>query len=318
MDHLQSLRMFVKVAELGSFASAADHMQVSTAVATRSVASLEERLDARLLQRTTRIVTLTEAGRLFLERVRAIVEDIDDVEGGLLAATGAPSGTLRIAVQGSLGAGYLAKLLKAYTARYPLVVPQVMYADGPINLVEGRFDAALTSDTYPHPGSVVARLFARLPMMLVASPRYATAERSQPQLTEIDGLVMLSHDDGTMSAEHDPVRRWLDAHAMHATHIRANNSGMLRRMAIEGMGVALLPAALVEEDLSDRTLVQVMSDAPLPLLGLSVAYASRRNLAPNVRALVDFLVEQSNYDRLPLTLMRADVALVPGDQTATA
>src|SRR5215475_4478233 len=103
MDYLQSLRMFVKVAELGSFTGAADQLKVSSAVATRSVASLEERLDARLLQRTTRSVTLTEAGRLFLDRVRTIVDEIDDVEGGLLAATGAPAGSLRIAVQGSLG-----------------------------------------------------------------------------------------------------------------------------------------------------------------------------------------------------------------------
>ncbi|WP_109481029.1 LysR family transcriptional regulator [Paraburkholderia sp. C35] len=312
MDYLQSLRMFVKIAELGSFASAADQMHVSSAVATRSVASLEDRLDARLLQRTTRNVTLTEAGRLFLERVRAIVEDIDDVEGGLLAATGAPSGTLRIAVQGNLGAGYLAKLLKGYTARYPLVVPQVMYADGPISLVEGRFDAALTSDTYPHPGSVVSRVFARLDMMLVASPHYLSARRGDTQLADIEPLVMLSHDDGTASTEHDPVRRWLDTNAAHATHIRANNSGMLRRMAIEGMGVALLPVALVEDDLSDRALVQVMSDVPLPSMGLSVAYGSRRNLAPNVRALVDFLAEQLSSERLPVTFRHEDAALMPG------
>jgi DNA-binding transcriptional LysR family regulator len=300
--------MFVKVAELGSFTGAADQMKVSSAVATRSVASLEERLDARLLQRTTRSVTLTEAGRLFLDRVRTIVDDIDDVEGGLLAATGAPSGTLRIAVQGSIGAGYLAQLLRAYTARYPLVVPQVIFADGPINLVEGRFDAALTNDTYPHPGSIVARAFARLDMMLVASPRYLSGARSVAQLTDVESLVMLSHDDGTVSAELDLSRQWLDANAAHATHIRANNSDMLRRMSIEGMGVALLPAAIVEDDLQEGVLVPLLPPAPLPSMGLSVAYGSRRNLAPHVRALVDFLVEQSAYDPLPVAWAHEDAA----------
>jgi DNA-binding transcriptional LysR family regulator len=313
MDYLQSLRMFVKVADLGSFTGAADQLKVSSAVATRSVASLEERLDARLLQRTTRSVTLTEAGRLFLDRVRAIVDDIDDVEGGLLAATGVPSGTLRIAVQGSLGAGYLAKLLSAYTARYPLVVPQVIFADGPINLVEGRFDAALTSDIYPHPGSVVTRVFAHLEMVLAASPRYVPGLHGVVQLTDIDPLVLLSHDDGTAALENDPVHRWLETNAGHATHIRANNSDMLRRMAIEGMGVALVPAVLVEDDLHDRTLVQVTTDVPLPSMGLSVAYGSRRNLAPTVRALVDLLVEQKTYDRLPVALRHEDAALVSDD-----
>ncbi|MEM5389991.1 LysR family transcriptional regulator [Paraburkholderia phymatum] len=312
MDYLQSLRMFVKVAELGSFTGAADQMNVSSAVATRSVASLEERLDARLLQRTTRSVTLTEAGRLFLDRVRAIVADIDDVEGGLLAATGVPSGTLRLAVQGTVGAGYLAKLLGAYTARYPLVVPQVLYADGPISLVEGRFDAALTSDYYPHPGSVVVRLVARSQTMLVASPRYLSSVGRIRQLMDLERLVMLSHEDGASAAEHDPARRWLDANAPHATHIRANNNDMLRRMALEGMGIALLPASIVAEDIDGRTLMQVLPDTNLPSTGLSIAYGSRRNLAPNVRALVDFLAAQSAYDSLTAPVKHDDIALEEG------
>ncbi|MEM5438877.1 LysR family transcriptional regulator [Paraburkholderia diazotrophica] len=312
MDYLQSLRMFVKVAELGSFTGAADQMNVSSAVATRSVASLEERLDARLLQRTTRSVTLTEAGRLFLDRVRAIVADIDDVEGGLLAATGVPSGTLRLAVQGTVGAGYLARLLGAYTARYPLVVPQVIYADGPIALVEGRFDAALTSDYYPHPGSVVVRVVARSQTMLVASPRYLASVGRIRHLSDFDRLVMLSHEDGASSAEHDPGRRWLDANAPHATHIRANSSDMLRRMALEGMGIALLPASIVAEDIDGRTLMQVLPDTDLPSMGLSIAYGSRRNLAPNVRALVDFLAAQSAYDSLAAHVKHDDIALEEG------
>ena len=311
MDYLQSLRMFVKVAELGSFTGAADQMKVSSAVATRSVASLEERLDARLLQRTTRSVTLTEAGRLFLDRVRAIVADIDDVEGGLLAATGIPSGTLRVAVQGSVGAGYLAKLLGAYAIRYPHVVPQVMFADGPISLVEGRFDAALTSDIYPHPGSVVVRAFARLAMKLVASPRYLASVNSVRQLADLDRLVMLSHEDGTTAGEHDPARRWLDANVPNATHIRANSGDMLRRMAIEGMGIALLPAVLITDDLSDHALVQLLPDIALPSMGLSIAYGSRRNLAPNVRALIDFLVEQSASDSARWAVRHEEAALAP-------
>jgi DNA-binding transcriptional LysR family regulator len=308
MDYLQSLRMFVKVAELGSFTNAADQMKVSSAVATRSVASLEERLDARLLQRTTRSVTLTEAGRLFLDRVRSIVEEIDDVEGGLLAATHVPTGTLRLAVQGSVGASYLAKLLSTYSARYPHVVPQVIFADGPISLVEGRFDAALTSDTYPHPGSVVARTFARLDMALVASPRYVPNVRGITELADLERLVILSHEDGATSAEHDLVRRWLDANVPHATHVRANSSDMVRRMAIEGMGVALLPAALIDDDLHERALLRVLPDVALPSMGLSIAYGSRRNLAPNVRALVDFLVEQSAYDSLTVPVTRQEEA----------
>lgn len=293
MDYLQSLRMFLKVAELGSFTGAADQMNVSSAVATRSVASLEGRLDARLLQRTTRSVTLTEAGRLFLGRVRAIVAEIDDVEGGLLAAKAVPSGALRLAVQGTIGAAQFAKLLGGYTTRYPLVVPQVIFTDGPISLVEGRFDAALTSDFYPHPGSVVTRSFARTANRLVASPYYLSSAGGVREVGDLDRVTVLSYEDGTTTAEHDPVRRWLEANAAQATHLRANSSDMVRRMALEGMGVALLPDTLIAEDLQSGALKPVLPDEPLPSTGLAIAYGSRRNLAPSVRALIDFLAEQS-------------------------
>lgn len=297
MDYLQTLRMFMKVAEVGSFAGAADRLQVSNAVATRSVASLEERLDARLFQRTTRNVTLTEAGRLFLERISGIVAEIDAVEGELVAATAAPSGTLRLAVQDSLGAEYLAHLLKEYTHLYPRVVPQVTFTDGAIHLVERRFDAAITSDAYAHPGSVVTRRFARSRLRFVASPSYLARHRAVVQLSDLDDRVMLCHAaDGAAQANRaDSARAWLESHLPDAACIQANSSDMLRRMALEGMGVALLSEYLVERDIAARRLVPLLTDVPLPQTGLNVAYASRRNLAPSVRTFVDFLVESFEF-----------------------
>jgi DNA-binding transcriptional LysR family regulator len=172
----------------------------------------------------------------------------------------------------------------------------VIFIDGPISLVEGRFDAALTSDFYPHPGSVVTRSFARTPNWLVASPRYLASVGKVRDVTDLGQVVMLSYEDGATTAEHDPARRWLDANAAQATHLHANSSDMVRRMALEGMGVALLPAALVAADVRAGALTLVLPEEDLPSTGLAIAYGSRRNLAPSVRALVDFLAEQSSSD----------------------
>jgi DNA-binding transcriptional LysR family regulator len=283
--------MFVKVAEISSFAGAAEQLDVSTAVVTRNISSIEERLDARLLQRTTRKVTLTEAGRLLLDRVRGIVAEIDDVEGALLAASSAPSGTLRIAVQGSLGAPGLARMFKEFGLRHPAVTLQIALTSGAIELVEQRFDVVVAADDYPHHSSVVKRRLAQWELCLVATPGYLAPHGAQKAALKLDRLNVLYLHDVSHGAGMGVAHRWVDQHAAGASHLQVNNADVLRSMALEGMGVALLPRHVVELDLIEGRLVHVPTDKSMPTDGLSVAYASRRNLAPSVRAFVDFLVQ---------------------------
>jgi DNA-binding transcriptional LysR family regulator len=283
--------MFVKVAEVSSFVGAAEQFDVSTAVVTRNISSIEERLDARLLQRTTRRVTLTEAGRILLEKVRGIVADIDEVEGALLAASNAPSGTLRIAVQGSLGAHCLARILKEYGLRYPAVTLQIALTSGAIDLVEQRFDVVIAADDYPHHSSVVRRRLVQWDLCLVATPDYLVPYGMQEAALNLDRLNLLYLEDVSAGAAAGVAHRWVNEHAVGASRLQVNNADVLRNMALESMGAALLPRYIVQHDLTDGRLVQVPTDACMPTDGLSVAYASRRNLAPSVRSFVDFLVE---------------------------
>jgi DNA-binding transcriptional LysR family regulator len=311
MDYLESLRMFVKVAEVNSFAGAAEQFDVSTAVVTRSISSIEERLDARLLQRTTRKVTLTEAGRILLERVRDIVADIDDIEGALVAASIMPSGTLRIAVQGSLGAHRLARILKEYGLRYPTVTLQVALTSGAIELVEQRFDVVIAADDYPHQSSVVKRRLAQWELCLVATSDYLASHRAHKSAVDLDRLNVLYLDDISTGARAGVARRWASEHAVGASHMQVNNAEVLRNMALEGMGVALLPPHIVQQDLIEGRLAHVPTDEHLPTDGLSVAYASRRNLAPSVRTFVDFLVETFEHETFAGPFMLDDTSMEP-------
>lgn len=323
MDYLQSLRMFVKVAELRSFAGAADQFDVSSAAVTRNVASLEDRFAARLLQRTTRSVTLTDAGRLLFERVRPLVDEIDEVEGALQATSRVPAGPLRIAVQGSLGAGCVAKLLGDYRARYPSVAPQLTFTHGPVDLVEHRFDVAVFGDDYQHSGSVVVRRVVRWPQHVVASPSYATSLRAadgKGRAGQPAAPTLLTYDDPSPGALDAAVRQWLDEQWPAASRIRVNNSDVLRQLALEGMGAALVPDYLVASDLANGALLRVPTAFEPPDTGLSIAYLTRRNLAATVRTFVDFVVEA--FEREPAATRapfgRARLAAIAADEGGQA
>ena len=143
MDHLQSMRVFVRVADLGSFARAASAMDISNAVATRHVADLEGRLGTRLLNRTTRSLSLTESGQVYLERARQILDELEDVEQMVVARNHEPLGSLRIVAPVVFGLHNLAPVLQTYAQRYPKVVPDVTLVDRQVDLVEEGFDVGI-------------------------------------------------------------------------------------------------------------------------------------------------------------------------------
>src|SRR6202012_5793068 len=143
MDHLQSMRVFVKVADLGSFAGAASAMDISNAVATRHVADLEGRLGTRLLNRTTRSLSLTESGQVYLERARQILDELEDVEQMGVARNHEPVGSLRIVAPVVFGLHNLAPVLQTYAERYPKVVPDVTLVDRQVDLVEEGFEVGI-------------------------------------------------------------------------------------------------------------------------------------------------------------------------------
>ncbi|MCP2091667.1 UNVERIFIED_ORG: DNA-binding transcriptional LysR family regulator [Paraburkholderia sediminicola] len=293
MNHLQSMRVFTKVAEVGSFVRTAHAMGISPPVVTRHVADLEEYLGTRLLTRTTRFQSLTESGRVYLERITAILSDLEELEQMVVARTHEPVGTLRIVAPVVFGLRTLGPLLQSYTERYPNVVPEITLLDRPLDLVEEGFDVGVLSARQMGISSLVIRHLTTVHMTACATPGYLQkhgAPTRPEQLQDHPSLSLPSEYGGD-----EWVFTALDGKSevrMRPTKaIVANNTEMLRQFALLGMGFAILPSYLIGNDLARGRLVRLLRGYRLPQIEVQMAYPSRHHLPAKVRTFVDHLVE---------------------------
>ncbi|SDV50228.1 LysR family transcriptional regulator [Chitinasiproducens palmae] len=291
MDQLQSMRVFVKVAELGSFARAATHLDLSNAVVTRHVADLEGRLGTRLMHRTTRSLSMTEAGQVFLERAKQILEEIEDVEQMVSARTQEPVGTLRIAAPVVFGMHNLAPALQSFTQRYPRVVPDLTLVDRVIDLVDEGYDVGIAIAGTVRSASVVSRRLTTGCLVVCAAPEYLEKRGvvETPQgLTDHDCLTLSpspTGDEYIFTGPHGEVR------VRTRSVITTNNTEMLRQFTLQGMGIAVLPSYLVGNDLAHGRLVRLLPDYRLAPFDINVIYPSRRHMPAKLRTFIDHLVE---------------------------
>ncbi|OLL30715.1 LysR family transcriptional regulator [Burkholderia sp. SRS-W-2-2016] len=304
MNQLQSMRVFVKVADLGSFVRAAGALDISTAVVTRHVADLEARLGTRLLNRTTRRLSLTEAGATYLERVRHILADLEGVEQMVVARNHEPVGTLRIVAPVVFGLNSLAPLVQSYAARFPAVVPDVTLADRHVDLVEEGFDVGILATRYMRSASIVTRRLTTGYMTVCATPDYL-ARHGTPMRPE----DLLRHPCLSRPAEQGGEERVFtgpdgEVRVRPANAIGANNTEMLRQFALLGMGVAILPSYLIGRDLASGRLVRLLDDYLLPPIEITIAYPSRLHLPAKVRTFIDHLVEHFQPESTPARLAR--------------
>ncbi|MBI0326904.1 LysR family transcriptional regulator [Burkholderia plantarii] len=295
MDHLQSMRVFVKVADLGSFARAASAMDISNAVATRHVADLEGRLGTRLLNRTTRSLSLTESGQVYLERARQILDELEDVEQMVVARNHEPVGTLRIVAPVVFGLHNLAPVLQTYTQRYPKVVPDLTLVDRQVDLVEEGFDVGVVIARQMRSASIVTRRLTTGCMTVCATPAYLEKHGvpTHPEhLMEHPSLSLPSEywgDERVFTGPDGEVR------VRPTNVVVANNTEMLRQFALLGMGIAMLPSYLIGGDTARGKLVRLLPDYRLPQVEINVAYPSRRHLPAKVRTFIDHLVEHFSH-----------------------
>lgn len=308
MNQLQSMRVFVKVADLGSFVRAAAALELSTAVVTRHVADLEARLGTRLLNRTTRRLSLTESGTTYLERVRHILDDLEGVEQMVVARNHEPVGTLRIVAPVVFGLHSLAPVVQSYAARYPDVVPDVTLADRHVDLVEEGFDVGILVAWHMRSASIVTRRLTTGYMTVCATPAYL-AQHGTPTRPE----HLLAHPCLSRPSEQGGEERVFtgpdgEVRVRPTNAIAANNTEMLRQFALLGMGVAILPSYLIGRDLASGRLVTLLADYRLPQIEITIAYPSRLHLPAKVRTFIDHLVEHFQRQGQPARDPRAVTA----------
>jgi len=289
MDRLTAMRVYVEVATSGSFSATADRLEMSRAMVTRYVGEMEQWLQARLLQRTTRSVTLTDAGELALRRCQQMLALTQDLEEETASTTeGELRGQLRITCSVSFAYAQMGAAIADFLAQHPQLKIDLDASEGSLNLVERRIDLAIRISAEPDP-LLIGRPLARCDSALVASPAYLAAHGTPQEPADLARHRCLSYANFGKSVwqltRGDEVAR-----VGVTSPFSANEATTLMRAALAGGGIALQPTYLVNPYLHSGELQAVLPAWSLPVMTIHALYTSRRHLSPAVRALLDFLV----------------------------
>lgn len=263
MDKLRSMEVFAVAAEAGSFSACADALGLSAVMVGKHVGQLERHLGVRLLQRSTRRQSLTEAGRLFLEECRQILERVRNAETVAERLHSQPRGRLRVTAPVTLGETAVAEAVSAYLLRYPEVTVELVLDDAFTDLIADGFDAAVRIGALANSDHLVARPLRPYRMAICAAPAYL-AQAGHPQtLAELAGHRCLNHllwpqGMGWPATAHGQA-------AVPSAPLAANNGQALRRAALAGCGVVMQPEVLLAADIAGGLLVPLLEDAvPAP------------------------------------------------------
>ena len=292
MDRLQAIIAFARVVESGSFARAAERLDVSVSSVSRQVADLEAHLDARLLNRTTRRLSLTESGRAFYERSLQLLADLEEAEESASAGTARPRGTLRLTCGITFGVRYLAPAIAEFVTRHPEMRFDVELSDRAVDLVDEGFDAALRIGKI---GSqqLVGRKVGVTRLICCASPAYLERHGVPQKPEDLAGHACLTY-------EYSPQKNvWLFRDASGSDRsvridgpVHANNGRLLVALAVAGVAITIEPDFIVGPEVRAGRLVPLLQAFEAPPANIYVAYPSRRHLSAKVRAFADFLADR--------------------------
>lgn len=288
MDRLSTMETFVRVAEAGSFVAAAQRLGLSAAMVSRHVQDLEQRLGTRLLNRTTRRISLTEAGAAYFERGRQLLRELEELDLSAAREVQQPRGLLRVNAPVVFGTRHLSRLLTEYQERYPDVAIDLSLTDRFIDLVEEGADLAVRIGALTD-STLVARRLCPARLVLCASPAYL-AQHGTPGSTD----ALASHNCLGYTYTRGGVE-W-ELHGADGPvvvpfrgSLRANHGEVLLQAALDGMGIILSPTFIVGEALCDGRLQQVLPRVGLTELSVYAVFPSRKFLSAKVRTFVDFL-----------------------------
>lgn len=291
IDIVASMRVFTAVVDAGSFAGAADKLDLSRGMATRYVAQLEAHLGVRLLNRTTRKLSLTEAGGDYHQRATQVLAMIEEAETSVAQEASVPRGTLRVTSSVAFGARHLGWAITEYLQQYSGVQVDVTLNDRVVDLVEEGFDIGIRVAARIDPG-LIARRLARARFVACASPGYLKKLGTPKSPEELTGHNCISYAYWPLQNDWHFGRKGVDRTVRISGNLRGNNGDILVNAAIEGLGVILHPTFLVYEALRRKKLVQILSDWEADDLTVFAVYPNRKFLPPKVRSFIDFLAER--------------------------
>ncbi len=290
-DRLGDERMFVAVIETGSFVAAARRLGTSSGQASKSVARLESHLGARLLNRTTRAVSPTEAGRAYFERLRPLLDEFDSLDRSIRNVSQTPRGRLRVTAPLTFGTLELAPALNAFALAYPDIELDVSFSDRLVNVVDEGFDMAVRVGR-PADSSLIARRICSVRIVIVASEDYLDRQGEPEEPDDLARHACII-DSNFREPNRWPLRlsNGRDAVPVHG-RIRYSNAEACLQAAEAGLGLACVPSFVAGDALRRGTVRAVLRAFEPEPYGVHALYPHSRHLAAKVRAFVDFMVER--------------------------
>lgn len=290
MDTLVSMKVFRLVVEAGSFVGAAERMNMSAAMASKHVMHLEQQLGARLLNRTTRRVAPTEAGREYYERLSQVLTELDEAGQAVGAASVVPQGRLRVSSLTAFGLRHVMGAVADYAADFPQVTVDITLSDRVVELIDEGFDVAIrASPSGLKSSSLIARPLATAHIVLCASPDYLRRHGTPHSIADLARHNFVRYA-GVSAQELAPFAEAGGARTRLAGNLVVNHLEALRVVLLQGVGVAMVGTEVVGDDLAEGRLVPLLVDELPPReLPIYAVYASRRHLSAKVRSFVDFL-----------------------------
>ncbi|WP_437514918.1 LysR family transcriptional regulator [Sorangium sp. So ce1099] len=293
MDLLQAMQVFRRVVELRGFSAAARDRGLSNAAVSKQVAALEERLRTRLLNRTTRSVSLTSAGAAYYERCVRILDELEETEQSLSGAAAEATGTLRVNAPTGFGVMHLSPLLPDFLRRFPGLDVEISFTDRFVDVVEEGVDVVIRiTSALPDSATLTAQRLARARHVVCASPGYLRKHGAPKTLDDLAG------HDCIVYTQARPRGEWqfVGPDGPRAVHVSGrlvvNNSLVVREALLGGLGLALLPSFYVEPELRSGKLRAVLTSYEPRALFVHAVHQRSRYLSPKVRALVDYLRER--------------------------
>ena len=290
MDRLIRIRAFLQVVETGSFSAASQRLGLSRAAVSKYVSQLEEFLGGRLLNRTTRHVSPTESGRIYYERCREILLNLEEADGLVSGLSGEPRGTLRVTCPTYFASRHLLPLIDEFNRLYPDLKVEIMCTERIVDLVDEGYDLAIRMTKKPDQ-ELIARRLARCRHIIAASPGYL-ANNPAPEIPEDlkqHRCIVFSYH---LASIWPFTKKGRDYSVKVPAALKANNPDVLLASTLSGMGVTLMPTFLAGDALRSGALRLVLQDYQTIDLDIYVVYASRHHLPVKIRVFIDFLKER--------------------------
>lgn len=291
MDRLMSMQVFVRVVEKGSFSATAEEFRISSTMVGKHIMHLEERLGARLLNRSTRQQSLTEVGSVYYERCKVVLAEVEAADASATALQQVPRGLLRVSAPVTFGANALVGAIGNYLQEYPEVHIELSLNDRVVNLVDEAFDVAIRIGNLPD-SSLIARKLAPYRMIACASPSYLAKHGTPQTPAQLAAHNCMGFMYSAAQKHWQFTDREITSNVQINGNFRVNNGQALRTAALHGMGIIVQPEVLLTEDLASGALVRILPNHQLPSQSMHIVYPSNRNMNLKMKSFIEFIVER--------------------------